>query len=186
MTKEKPLNEKRFGLGKDIPEAIMNDVFFYSEKDVAEAVSNSLKRINKKIDEDNNVKIWDVFQIFEDEFGEFTPNHNPLWAQNIHGRTQVDWDKSKDNNIQDICANCGHNGAMHSDGDNTHTGECYDEIGYDFKEDKAIFCSCKEFKLKDNNIKGCGKDIIKNWKGNAGHFDENNKWYPCPKCEDRK
>ena len=44
LNKEKPLNEKRFGLGKDIPEAIMNDMFFYYEEDVAKAVKKSKAR----------------------------------------------------------------------------------------------------------------------------------------------
>ena len=33
MTKDIPLSEKRFGLGKNVPEAIMNDMFFYYEED---------------------------------------------------------------------------------------------------------------------------------------------------------
>ncbi|KKK94272.1 hypothetical protein LCGC14_2684500, partial [marine sediment metagenome] len=47
--------------------------------------------------------------------------------------------------IKEICE-CGHNGSMHSDDVNTHTGECFQEINFDFENGQPIFCSCKKFK----------------------------------------
>lgn len=43
---------------------------------------------------------------------------------------------------KETCRNCGHPGSMHSDGENTHTGECFTIIGKTNKGD--IFCDCKE------------------------------------------
>ena len=82
MKKDKPLNEKRFGLGKNVPEAIINNMFFYYEEDVAKAVKKSEERILDlsilEINKDLNVSevVEKTLDIIKEEFGEFTPNHS--------------------------------------------------------------------------------------------------------------
>ncbi len=44
----------------------------------------------------------------------------------------------------EVCKSCGHPGGMHSDGCNTHTGECVFEID-DGKVGKINFCKCREY-----------------------------------------
>jgi len=43
MTKDIPLSEKRFGLGKNVPEAIMNDMFFIMRKMLQKLLRNLKK-----------------------------------------------------------------------------------------------------------------------------------------------
>jgi hypothetical protein len=56
-----------------------------------------------------------------------------------------------------ICANCGHLGSMHSDGNYTHTGECFTQLNpeIDVSSNKAKFCKCKKFVSKK-----AGKELI--------------------------